>query len=344
MTKVTKKEKIPMLMGLRALYSLINTALHIPFIAEEMPVGILIVSKPGMGKSMLLTRFRSDNIMPLSDCTGHGLEKTIIEMEGKERGYVIIPDLLKIMSRKKSWDGFITLSNIILEEGLKSLRRADVNMVFKHPIHFGLITAITSDCLEQHYNEFAKVGFASRLGLFGYTYEPSDKTRIENMISIKSVNDKMFYLVEPKSKKRLTEEIGVSKEMGKHIQCLGKILANGKHESFRPIVFIRRMVKAHAYIEGRREVGIEDIQEMFALVPFFIPPYTSSTDLEYLILKSYNDEELKSLYTNKEIYEAHERLAKKRITWAMMEKQIEDPPNEEIQTEVPHREHQDLFN
>jgi hypothetical protein len=343
MTKVSKKEKIPMLMGLRALYSLINTALHIPFIAEEMPVGILIVSKPGMGKSMLLTRFRSDNIMPLSDCTGHGLEKTVIEMEGKERGYVIISDLLKIMSRKKSWDGFITLSNIILEEGLKSLRRADVNMVFKHPIRFGLITAITSDCLEQHYNEFVKVGFASRLGIFSYNYEQSDNARIENFISIKSVNEKMFYLVEPRSRKNPICDIVVSQEMGKYIKRLGKVLANGKHESFRPIVFIRRMVKAHAYIENRNEVTIEDIQEMFALVPFFVPPSTTSTDLEYLILKGYSDEAFKNLYTNKEIYEAHERLTKKRINWNMITNPAEDPPIEEIHNIDPPRNNNELF-
>lgn len=311
-------KKTPMLTGLHALYTLIYTALHIPYLKDEKPVGILIISKPGMGKSMLLTRFYSDHIITINDMTGYGLERTMIEMEGKATGYIVNPDLLRLMARKKGWEAFLTLTNIILEEGLKAIRRADSNLQFKNPVNFGLISAITTDCFYQHQAEFAKVGFSSRFGIFSYGYELSDKWRIEKMVSMKSVEDEHIYYIKPKIKNKNSGNITIPDEIGEYIQRIGNILANRKQEPFRAIVFTRRMIKAHAFAEGRTEVSMADVKEIFSLIPFFLPPYPSATDLEYLILKETPEDELKKLYLPNEIFEARSRLIKKRIGWDLM--------------------------
>jgi hypothetical protein len=48
--------------GLSACEQLIRIALHIPYLKDEKPIGIMLIAQPGMGKSMVLTRFKSDNI------------------------------------------------------------------------------------------------------------------------------------------------------------------------------------------------------------------------------------------------------------------------------------------
>ena len=169
--------------GLSACEQLIRIALHIPYLKDEKPIGIMLIAQPGMGKSMLLTRFQSDNIVTANDLTGYGLEKTILECKKISKGYIVIPDLLRLQSRKAGWQAFLTLTNVILEEGLVGIARGDLNIRFKKPVNFGILTAITADCFKTNLGYWQKVGFASRFALFSYSYEDSDYKKIEELVS-----------------------------------------------------------------------------------------------------------------------------------------------------------------
>src|SRR4030042_3464158 len=162
------------LIGLTACQQLLKLAMHIPYLKDEKPIGILLIAHPGMGKSMILTQILSDNIILISDLTGYGLESTILECKRMTRGYVVVPDLLRLQSRKAGWQAFLTLTNIILEEGLFGIARGDLNVQFKKPINFGIISAITADSFKRNLQYFNQIGFTSRFGLFSYSYEDSD--------------------------------------------------------------------------------------------------------------------------------------------------------------------------
>ena len=307
--------KIPMqqFVGLTALTRLVYIALHIPYLKDEQPVGILVIARPGMGKSMLLTRFKSDNIVLLNDITGYGLEQTVRDMEGMGKGYVIIPDFLRLMARKKGYEAFLTLTNIILEEGLSGIRRADVNIRFRKPVHFGIITAMTDGCYRAHYDTFAKIGFASRFGTFAYNYEKSDYAHIEKLVSVQANTDSVTYEINPDNLKEVNISIGP--KAGEMIKKLGKLMANGKHVSFRSIKFVRKLCKARALAAGHSEIKTEDIREVFSLIPFFIPPFPISTDLEYYLCNGVKESELSKHYEEEEIYRAKQRLLQKGLDW-----------------------------
>lgn len=306
--------------GLTACEQLIRIALHIPYLKDEKPIGIMLIAQPGMGKSMLLTRFKSDNIVTANDLTGYGLEKTILECKKISKGYIVIPDLLRLQSRKAGWQAFLTLTNVILEEGLVGIARGDLNVRFKKPINFGILTAITADCFKTSLGYWQKVGFASRFALFSYSYEDSDFKRIEELVSNKANGHYGRIAIKPPARLRGDKRIDVSPKMADHIRCVGKIMANGKPSNFRSISFIRRLVKAHALMNNRGKATMEDIRNVFALVPFFVPPYPTSTDLEYFLLKGTPMKILERNYRDREIYEAERRLVNKQVYWARIVK------------------------
>jgi hypothetical protein len=305
------------LIGLTAATKALELALHIPCLADEKPLGFMFVAQPGTGKSFLLTRFHSDNMLVVNDITGRGLENVIEKMQKYKQGYVNIPDLLKVMSRSKGWDAFLTLSNVLLEEGVSAISRYDKFIVFDEPVNFGIVTAMTNDVFERHKKNFEALGFLSRFGIFAFDYEKEDENRILKDLALGKTQEELKYYIEVESEPKFVK---IPSETGLKMQSLAKMLSNGKHKPFRAINFIRRLCKANAVINKRDTVTDEDIRQVYALIPFFIPPEPLSTDLEYFILmKDKNTkweewkEMLKEKYDEESIYNARQRLIQKQL-------------------------------
>jgi len=307
------------LIGLKAAIKAIELSLHIPCLADERPLGFMFVANPGTGKSFLLTKFRAENMVIVNDLTGRGLENIVEKMQKFKRGYVNIPDLLKVMSRSKGWDAFLTLSNIVLEEGLSAISRFDKAVRFEVPLNFGIISAMTSKCFKANYNLFDRTGFLSRFGVFGYDYELEDERRITRNLSVGKTNGDLKYFITTPSEQKFVD---INKKEGKKIEWMAALLSNGKQKPFRAVNFVRRLVKANAVMNNRKKVTDADLREVYALIPFFIPPEPMSTDLDYLILKKPPKTSWKSYremlideagYSENGIYDARQRLIRKQL-------------------------------
>lgn len=305
------------LIGLQAATKAIELSLHIPYLADERPLGFLFVAQPGTGKSFLLTKFRAENMIIVNDITGRGLENIVEKMQRFKTGYVNIPDLLKVMSRNKGWEAFLTLANIILEEGLTAISRYDKFVTFDVPLNFGIITAMTSKCFQSNRRLFERTGFLSRFGAFSFDYEQEDEKLITSRLSVGKTNGDLKYFIPTPSEKKFVD---ISPEAGHAIRSMGKLLSNGKAKPFRAVNFVRRLVKANAVMNHREKVTKDDLREVYALIPFFIPPEPISTDLDYMILKKPNatswkkyKEETLSPYSDDSIYAARQRLIKKQL-------------------------------
>lgn len=310
-----KEEK--QLIGLKAATKAVELSLHIPCLADERPLGFLFVAQPGTGKSFLLTKFRAENMIIVNDITGRGLENVIEKMQRFKTGYVNIPDLLKVMSRTKGWEAFLTLANIVLEEGLTAISRYDKYVTFDVPLNFGIVTAMTSRCFKSNFNLFEKTGFLSRFGVFSFDYEKEDEKKITSRLSVGKTNGDLKYFIPTPSEKKFVD---IDPETGHAIRDMGKLLSNGKQKPFRAVNFVRRLVKANAIMNNREKVSREDLREVYALIPFFIPPEPISTDLDWLILKKpksvswkkYREETLEH-YSDDSVYAARQRLIKKQL-------------------------------
>lgn len=315
MKKQDTKEKG--LIGLQAAKKAVELSLHIPCLADERPLGFLFIAKPGTGKSFLLTKFRAENMIIVNDITGRGLENIVEKMQRFKTGYVNIPDLLKVMSRTKGWEAFLTLANIVLEEGLTAISRYDKFVTFDIPLNFGIVTAMTQDCFKSNYRLFDKTGFLSRFGVFAFDYEKEDEKLITSRLSVGKTNGDLKWFIPTPTEKKFVE---ISPEAGLTIRDMGKLLSNGKQKPFRAVNFVRRLVKANAVMNNREKVTREDLMEVYSLIPFFVPPEPISTDLDYLILKKpaavswkrYKEESL-GHYSDDSIYAARQRLIKKQL-------------------------------
>ena len=312
-------EKEKQLIGLRAATKAVKLCLHIPCLADERPLGFMFIAQPGTGKSFLLTKFRAENMIIVNDITGRGLENIIEKMQRFKMGYVNIPDLLKVISRSKGWDAFLTLANIVLEEGLTAISRYDKYVTFDVPLNFGIVTAMTSKCFAQYYNLFEKTGFLSRFGAFAFDYEKEDEHKITKNLSRGQTDGDLKYFIPTPTEKVFVD---IDEQTSGSIKKMGRILSNGKQKPFRAVNFVRRLAKASALMNNRTKVNHNDLRQVFALLPFFIPPEPISTDLDYLILlkpnstswKKYREELVdKAGYSEDSIYAARQRLITKHL-------------------------------
>jgi len=268
-----------MLIGLRGAEQFIKIIWNINNVDGENPIGVLLVAPPGLGKSYLLTSFRGENFIIMSDISGHGLEKILTELKTKERGYLVLPDIIRAFSRHTSTALFAVL-NMCLEEGITRIARADMTFESSKPIKFGFIGAITPKELDKRIKEMESVGLLSRLLQFRFTYTKQDEQRIIDYIS---KNGMPTY--ETKIPLELTKPMPVimPDNLTEFVKILGVYLAKLKGDAvpFRATKLVRRLLKGCAIMHKRTVVEPIDCIVVYSLLPFLVDV---GTDLDYRLL------------------------------------------------------------
>ncbi len=267
------------IIGLDGMKHLLNLLYHIPFIEGEKAPGVLIVAPPEQGKSFLLTKITSSSCYIVNDITGYGLEKLVLDITAKgENGYIVIPDMEKVVSRKDAFKSFASLANILLEEGLGRIERADVSVKLPRNVNFGIIGAITEDGYAEHYEELKSIGFISRQIILSFSYCKHDNEIIEEQLA-KGVQI-------PQNIIRVTQHYNVSipERLTPFIRKLAKVLSTVREDkgTKRSINHIRALVKAQTILANRQQdneyiTTSQDLNSVFCLLPFFSNPYKVKT-------------------------------------------------------------------
>jgi hypothetical protein len=85
--------------------------------------------------------------------------------------HILIPDLLKPLSRKESTvKTFVTLLNALVEEGVASVSTYATRRTSEKHVKCGIITAITDTELKNQRHNWGRLGFLSRIVPFSYSY------------------------------------------------------------------------------------------------------------------------------------------------------------------------------
>lgn len=289
--------------GLKGISHLLRNLYLISRIKDEKPLGILLVAPPGAGKSFALVTIKYPNLILVSDMTPRGLQDIILECRqinnkhgkngGKHTGYVVIPELEKILSRQNSTATFTSLANILLEEGARYLRRYDINIKFDKPLNFGLISALTPDTFNRRQEYLEGKGFLSRHLILGFDYCNSDKIAIEDFI-LRSAKPDIIAVEDTPTKNVVIPEhlLGTLQKLSSRLAVLRK-----DKFKFRAIIQLRALLKAEALANHRTEVTIKDCQNLYCLLPFFLSGNILSqssnrldrqaTDADYCFLKQF---------------------------------------------------------
>ncbi len=258
------------LKDLEPLVEIITLTLYTAYIKNvPKPNSLLIIAKPESGKTDVMKKFIANkNILYLTDVTAFGIERDYLpKIEAGEIRHILIPDLLKPLSRKQSTvKTFITLLNALVEEGVASVSTYATRRTTKEHVKCGIITAITTEELRDRRHGWERIGFLSRIVPFSYSY---------GIETVKKVFDYILgldYLRESDSieLKRVPKEDKAIKLPRKYAQAIlpsTTVIAQAEHTyGFRLQKQFQALLQASALEKGRVVVNMRDVDRVLHLM------------------------------------------------------------------------------
>ncbi len=231
------------------------------------PNSLLIVARPESGKTEVLKKFiPNKNIAYLSDVTAFGIERDYLpKIETGEIRHIIIPDLLKPLSRKESTvRTFITLMNALVEEGLSATSTYASKRTSEKPAKCGLITAITDEELEDQRHSWGRLGFLSRVVPFSYSYGmESVKHVFDYILGLDYLKEHDIELKVPKEDKKVKLPKRYAQEILPSTTTIAKAQ---KTYGFRLQKQFQALLQASALEKGRTCVSSKDVDRVLHLM------------------------------------------------------------------------------
>jgi len=257
------------LKDLDPLVDIVTLTLYTAYIKNvPKPNSLLIIAEPESGKTEILKKFiRNKNVVYLSDVTAFGIERDYLsKIEAGEIRHIIIPDLLKPLSRKESTvKTFITMMNALIEEGIASASTYVMRRTSDNPVKCGIITAITAEELRDQRHNWGRLGFLSRIVPFSYSY---------GMETVKKVFDSILGLdylrerdIELRRIPKQDKEIKLHRRYAQAILPSTATIAKGQQTyGFRLQKQFQALLQASALEKGRRCVNSSDVDRILPLM------------------------------------------------------------------------------
>lgn len=254
---------------LEPLVLMITLTLYTAYIKNlSKPNSLLIIARPESGKTEVLKKFIANkNVAYLSDVTAFGIERDYLsKIEAGEIRHIIIPDLLKPLSRKESTvKTFITMMNALIEEGVASVSTYATRRSSEKHVKCGIITAITGGELRDQRHNWGRIGFLSRIVPFSYSY---------GMETVKKVFDSILGLdylkerdVELKRIPKDDKQITLPRKYAQAILPSTTAIAQAQETyGFRLQKQFQALLQASALGKGRQTVTSCDVDRILPLM------------------------------------------------------------------------------
>jgi hypothetical protein len=257
------------LRDLENLADMITLTLYTAYIRNILkPNSLLIIARPESGKTEMMKKFIvNKNIAYLTDATAYGIEHDYLPKieEGKVR-HIMIPDLLKPLSRKESTvKTFITYLNGLIEEGIASTSTYASSRLSEKHVKCGIVTAITSDDLNDQRHHWGRVGFLSRIVPFSYSYSmESVKKVFEFILGLDYLEQ---YDIELKRIPKKEKAIRLPKRYAQAILPSTATIAKAQDTyGFRLQKQFQALLQASALEKGRPCVNSRDVERVVHLM------------------------------------------------------------------------------
>jgi hypothetical protein len=259
------------MIGTEKLEEILESTLCTGRIKDETPVSLLIVSYVGAGKSDLVRHYPDncvDSVLYASDITAFAIHKKFGKAlrTGRIR-HIIIPDLLVPLNKQKEQAGhFITFMNGIIEEGIAKVISRESDFRVDFPVRCGLITTLAREELVKRRNNFATVGFMSRMLPVSYQHSPELIHKIfESIKERKYKEDKVQRLEMPQE-----SEVDLPKDIADCIEPLANRLKDPSDKyGYRRLHQLQTLSMGHALLNKRMVVDYDDVLWLWELEDFF---------------------------------------------------------------------------
>jgi len=166
--------------------NLLELVIFTAYIKEEQPVSVLLTAPVEAGKTEIVLKFaQNGGCVVLTDATAFGIMRDYRQaIINKEVRHIIIPDLIKPMSRgKDTVHTLIAFFNSLIEEGVFRITTYAENIVAPTPVKCGLITTLAKGVLLDGRHHWSQMGFMSRMLPISYDYDASTQLDIHKAIA-----------------------------------------------------------------------------------------------------------------------------------------------------------------
>lgn len=168
---------------IEALEEVIETVLFTSFIRDENPVSIIIVGPSGIGKSMMLSRYESEQFRRTDSISSMGLFDISVRDSKNEIKFLLMPDMNPTLSRKPSTVQS-TIANLLsfTADGTVRIDDGRANKECKHaPV--GLITAATDDIYNKQAYKWYALGLRRRIIPIFFKYSTDTTQKLQTLVS-----------------------------------------------------------------------------------------------------------------------------------------------------------------
>jgi hypothetical protein len=257
------------LKDLDLLVDIIRLTLYTAYLKDQRPNSLIVIAKPESGKTEVMKKFRiNKNVAYVSDVTAFGIQRDYLnKIEAGEVRHIIIPDLLKPLSRKESTvNSFITMMNSLIEEGVVALSTYATSglLSFTRPVKCGLITAITADEFKDQRHNWQKKGFLSRTIPFSYSYGMGTVSKVfESILELDYVKERDIKLDIPEE----DVEIKLPRKFAQTILPSTTAIARAQQTyGFRLQKQFQALLQASALERGQKSVTKADVERVLRLM------------------------------------------------------------------------------
>ena len=232
---------------------------------HEKPISLLLIGKPSIGKSRLLSPLRNGKeVSYVNDITPKYLE-FLGKVKNKEKKFLVVPDFTNCMSHgKNTRNTLIAVLRSMTEEGVVDL--SDYNLEFKSdkPVRAGLITATTNQSYAEFRKTWKNTRFLSRLLPFSFDHTVTTKTEIMSAIDARQPDpiDKVKFCVKRNPKAVMCPEI-LFRQLHVYDESLSKSTSS---LPYRHQIQLNAITMASAVLRGDMQVTQLDIDRVVWLL------------------------------------------------------------------------------
>jgi len=264
------------LIEVQPLIDIISLSLQSAFVKNEQNgISLILISAPETAKTSSIFNFANLNFVGYYDEVTQKrlLDDFLPQVKAKQKRTLLIPDLINCIEKQRSTrEQFLS----IIKSGIDDTGIMKIETYHKHfdlreiglmkeirGLRFNLITAITATSFNMIKRKLIATGLLSRFLPFTYQY-PIDKVmkifkmieteRGENSVTIPKIN-KQYVTVKCRSR-HLTNFQVVSQNLGRQYEGYG----------IRAHIMFRRLLKASALLDKRKETENKDVDRIMGLV------------------------------------------------------------------------------
>lgn len=263
------------MIGTELIRELVETIILTGKIKGADPCSLLLIAAPESGKTSIVLDKHCKDVQAFADVTGRGLHMVLTQ--NKDLSHIVINDMVAVLSHKQTVNRYtLSVLNAITEEGIESIATPGGVQTFECG-RKGVIASITTEMAKDARYWWNKIGFASRMLPFHYSYKPELIIKIKDGISdSRGITERKKDKDEFKTP-NLAKEVAFEDKLQKRVRYIADMRSIVlKEQGMRRLKQYLIITQAHALYRSKSkpevtEADIEFLQEIDLFVSYETP-------------------------------------------------------------------------